>query len=433
MSRQNDDINLETATVSAHLAQPIDSPSISQESLITNKVTKVSTDTPDKSIDYTMHALPAAVSRLKQTRLVLFFTHGMSLHSWETSHLFEREVAIYLALLPHLGGITFITYGDKKDLQFAQKLKGIEVVCNHMGLSSKWYRRYLTWWPAKWQKGQVVFKTNQIRGSDLALDIAKHHNKPFISRCGYLLADWLKWLDGEDAKTYKSAFELENMVFNGASRVVVTTDDMKNIVTTSYNINSNKVFVTPNYVNTDLFTPEDRPKPTKRLISIGRLEKQKNIESLILALANSEVELWLVGRGTLEEKLINLARTNKVNVKFCGIQPHIELPNLLNQSTVFILPSHWEGHPKTLLEAMSCGLPVIGSNIPSIAGVIKNGDNGLLCDPTPDAIRKTVFKLLDNTQLQKKLGNNARKYVLENLTIGKTVQRELLAIREQLL
>jgi hypothetical protein len=58
-------LNLETEVVSTHLAQPLDSPGISGESLITNKVTAISPDTPDKSRDYTMHALPAAVSRLK--------------------------------------------------------------------------------------------------------------------------------------------------------------------------------------------------------------------------------------------------------------------------------------------------------------------------------------------------------------------------------
>jgi hypothetical protein len=58
-------LNLEMAVVSTHLAQPIDSPSVSEESLITNKVTAISPDTPDKSIDHTMHALPTAVSRLK--------------------------------------------------------------------------------------------------------------------------------------------------------------------------------------------------------------------------------------------------------------------------------------------------------------------------------------------------------------------------------
>ncbi|MBF0195492.1 MAG: Hsp20/alpha crystallin family protein [Magnetococcales bacterium] len=64
LSGEVDALNLETATVRAHLAQPIDSPSISQKSLTTNNVTTISTDTPDKSINYTMHAHPSVVSRL---------------------------------------------------------------------------------------------------------------------------------------------------------------------------------------------------------------------------------------------------------------------------------------------------------------------------------------------------------------------------------
>jgi hypothetical protein len=58
-------INLGTAVRSTHLAQPIDSPGISGKNLITNKMTAIFPDTPDKSIDCTMHALPVAVSRIK--------------------------------------------------------------------------------------------------------------------------------------------------------------------------------------------------------------------------------------------------------------------------------------------------------------------------------------------------------------------------------
>ena len=57
-------INLETAVVGTYLAQAIDSPGITAENLITNKVTAISAVTPGKSISYTMHAPPTAVSRI---------------------------------------------------------------------------------------------------------------------------------------------------------------------------------------------------------------------------------------------------------------------------------------------------------------------------------------------------------------------------------
>jgi hypothetical protein len=57
-------IILDSAVISTHLTQPIDSPGISEETLITNKVTAISSDTPGKSMDYAMHALPTAESRI---------------------------------------------------------------------------------------------------------------------------------------------------------------------------------------------------------------------------------------------------------------------------------------------------------------------------------------------------------------------------------
>ncbi len=210
---------------------------------------------------------------LKRVHLVLFFTENMSLLSWEKGGVFDREVALYLALLPYLGGITFITYGKKTDLQFLDRLNGIEVVCNHRNLSPLWYRRLLTYWPSKWKKGDVVFKSNQVRGSDLALTVAKRYGKPFISRCGYLFADNMSWREGPNARVTRTSKQLENDVFNGADSVVVTTPAMKSMIMTDYNLNSSKIRVIPNYVDTDLFSPSTTNKTDRILIFIGRLEK----------------------------------------------------------------------------------------------------------------------------------------------------------------
>lgn len=367
---------------------------------------------------------------LHQVRLVLFFTHGMSLGSWDASGLFEREVALYRALLPHLAGITFITYGDKRDLQFAERLNGIDVVCNQYQLSPKWYRRFLSYWPAKWQKGPAIFKSNQVRGSDLALTLARRHDKPFISRCGYLFGDNMKWREGEGAAITKSAMDLEKRIFGGADRVVVTTKAMQEIICNDYGLDPGKIRVIPNYVDCKLFAPTFSEKPPRRLIIIGRLERQKNIAALITALSNSDVELIVIGQGTLEQQLRDQATAQGVKVTFHGAKPHTDLPKFLNSATAFILPSHWEGHPKTLLEALACGLPAIGGDIQSIRGVIEHGKNGLLCGLSPEAIRTTVLQLLADRDLQVKLGKNARQYALNNLTIEKTVTRELALLEE---
>jgi Glycosyl transferases group 1 len=49
-------------------------------------------------------------------------------------------------------------------------------------------------------------------------------------------------------------------------------------------------------------------------------------------------------------------------VQLLGVRPHAELPSLLRQAALFVLPSSYEGHPKAIIEAMSCGLPVIAGD-----------------------------------------------------------------------
>ena len=368
---------------------------------------------------------------LREVRLVLCFTENMSLLAWEKGGLFEREVALYRALRPHLRGITFVTYGDRRDLAFAGRLAGIDIVCNRWRLPPVWYRRSLFLPFGAWRRGSVVFKSNQIRGSDLPMRLAGRFNKPFICRCGYLFADNMKWREGPDAELTRAAMDLERSVFGAARRVVVTTPAMRETILSDYSIDPGNIRVIPNYVDTARFAPDpDRERPVRRLIFIGRLEREKNLFNLIAALAGLDVELWIVGDGSQRTALQQEAARLGVCIRFYGILPHARLPALLNAATLFILPSYWEGHPKTLLEALSCGLPCIGSDIPAIRCVIRHGENGLLCGLTAEAIRAAVAELLDNPALQGRLRDGARRYALAHLAIERVVEQELTTIRE---
>ncbi|MBF0383714.1 MAG: glycosyltransferase family 4 protein [Magnetococcales bacterium] len=368
---------------------------------------------------------------LKQVRLVLFFTENMSILSWDKSGLLDREVAIYRALQPHLGGITFVTYGDKRDLAFSTRLPGIEILYNYWRLSPTWYGRWLALTAQSLRRGQVIYKSNQMRGSELPLWLSRLFSKPFLSRCGFSFSFTMRKREGEKAESTQKALALEKKAYSRASHIVVTTPQIKSLVIEEHAIDAEKISVIPNYVDTELFCPKPvTPTPGNRLIFIGRLESEKNLFNLIEAVKCLNLELRIVGDGNLREKLEHHAKELGSNVRFLGVKPHVELPKLLNASTAFILPSLYEGHPKTLLEAMSCGLPCIGSDIPSIRGVIEPGKNGLLCGIRPEEIRKMVEVLFNDTALQAKLGQSARQYSLNNLTIDKTVERELAVLRK---
>lgn len=377
---------------------------------------------------------------LKQVRLILFFTQGLSLAIWDRLGMFEREVALYRALVPHLGGITFVTYGDKRELEYASRLPGIDIVCNRWGLSSHWYHRYLNYFPALFPTCKInIFKSNQTSGADVAMMVARKRGGRFISRCGYLFSHFIIQRHGEGSEEARRALILEKKIFLGADRVVVTTRSMQDKVVAKDGVDLNKIGVIPNYVDAEAFAPPPFPRKEVSfdshtgvteegkvcILFVGRLDQQKNVADLLQALPGLSVELWLVGEGPLRLELESKAKELNLSIRFLGSKPHEELPDLLLKARMFVLPSHYEGHPKTLLEAMACGLPVIGTDVPGIRDVIQHESNGLLCEKSHHGIRFAIQRILDEPGLAEQLGRGARAFIVAKCALGRIVEREL--------
>jgi glycosyltransferase involved in cell wall biosynthesis len=106
------------------------------------------------------------------------------------------------------------------------------------------------------------------------------------------------------------------------------------------------------------------------------------------------------------------------------------LPYVLNQAKVFILPSYYEGHPKALLEAMSCGLSCIGSDVTGIREDIEHIKTGYLCKTDYKNIANAMGIILSDESLQKTIGNNAREYILKKYSIERILKMELDVIQE---
>ena len=129
----------------------------------------------------------------------------------------------------------------------------------------------------------------------------------------------------------------------------------------------------------------DLPKNSKIIIYVGRLSKVKGLDLLLKAFSiyiekvpNSK--LILVGDG---EERTNLESNCKIlgicdNVIFKGEIKHQNLPEILNCADIFVMTSYAEGLPNSLLEAMSCELPVISTNVGGVKELIQSNKNGIV-------------------------------------------------------
>lgn len=354
--------------------------------------------------------------------LNLFFTEGVSLQTWNTVGMLPREIALYVELIKRGAEVQFVTYGSRNDLGLADKVDGIHIFCNQWNLPDDLYRWSLQAFPPNGD----IFKSNQVAGSDTALAAAHRKKAKFVARCGYLLSEFQAEKYGPDSNAAQEATNLERNVFGRSDRVVVTTPAMSESIRNRYGIAGERVLVIPNFVETDRFRPVDTaPNKRFRVGFVGRLDQQKNLFELVDAMAGLDAELVLIGYGPQKDALAAKASDNKVDTQFMGNVANTELPALLNSCQLFVLPSLYEGHPKALIEAMACGLPVIGTNVAGIRELLTDGKNGLVCEPDAGSLRVAIQRAMDDGGLRERLGREARIFTEQHFSLERVVDLEL--------
>lgn len=163
--------------------------------------------------------------------------------------------------------------------------------------------------------------------------------------------------------------------------------------------------------------------------SVGRLVELKNHAGLIQAVARLRdrgivVDLVLVGDGECREALTSLARDMGLDdyVHFSGYRD--DVPSVLAVCNVFVLPSLFEGSSLALLEAMAAALPIVATDIPGNAGILRDGFSGRMVKPDDiDAMADAIAWLLENPEPAREMAQNAHRALLERFTLEKMLDR----------
>lgn len=211
-------------------------------------------------------------------------------------------------------------------------------------------------------------------------------------------------------------------LFSIADASIVLGEDWKNFI---LEITPKAIVIV---INNAVFLPVFEDKEVSKVrtfLFLGALIRRKGVVDLLEAVNKmkskgvSDFRLLIAGSGTDEQRLKEYAQTNGLQdcVEFLGWITKEQKPELLKKSDVLVLPSYNEGLPIAILEAMSYSLPIISTDVGSIAEAVKENQNGFLIKPGDvNALTHAMVQLTNNSDLWKNESNASRKICEEKFS-----------------
>jgi len=209
---------------------------------------------------------------------------------------------------------------------------------------------------------------------------------------------------------------------------VAISDIIAQEVAKLYSLNEKKIEIIFNPVDTNKFMNHQTKKISNivNFITVGRLNPVKNQQMLIRAMAElykvmPSIYLTIVGGGELQNKLQELSVQLKLSdvINFTGNINNV--PEKLSYADIFVLTSHYEGLPMSILEAMAMGLPIIATNVGGVPDIVST--NGILIEEgNIDELVDAMEKLACDIKLRQSMGIVSRREA-EKYDIGDIVMK----------
>ena len=276
---------------------------------------------------------------------------------------------------------------------------------------------------------------------------------PMIIEVNGFLFDEMKLIG---ASSFKSMiFRIFQWInFNIAHDLVFVAAGLAEKYKKLYNLETEKMYVVPNGVDTDLFSPGDRDAAIENIIENGpfKLNPKSRYITFVgsfyphsltpiiveaarhVAQERDDVVFLMIGDGHDLPLCRKIVDENKLNnrVLFLDVRPHSEIPDYIRISSVLLYITgaspEWRSSFK-ILEYMSSGGAAI-SNLELIFGVplTHNKNYFFIEEPTPKLLSNAIIELIDNDKLRKVIGQGARELIVENFSWRKTAERLLYVI-----
>jgi glycosyltransferase involved in cell wall biosynthesis len=198
-----------------------------------------------------------------------------------------------------------------------------------------------------------------------------------------------------------------------------------------------RVSVVYNGLDLDRFPDRLPCRKTHRVLAVAGIRHVKGIDVLVEAAARvvaavPDVRFVVAGDGPDRSKAEAQARALGVDRAFEFLGHRDDVPALMAEADVFVLPSRSEAFPNALLEAMAAGLPVVASRVGGVVELVEHGHTGLIVAPDdPDALAGSLIQLLRESARAAAIGAAARESVRARYSVDRMVQQfEALYIAE---
>jgi glycogen synthase len=227
---------------------------------------------------------------------------------------------------------------------------------------------------------------------------------------------------GIDKDLFRRTLRSANWITSKSSLVLTRAyDSMPEIASRSC--------VIENGIKCPALAPTSLPTNSPTLLCLGRLVLQKGFDLAVIALASiverfPQVRLILAGDGTvrqvLERQIAELGLVD--HVEFRGWIAPDEVPALMNEATIVVLPSRWEGLPSVALQAAMMARPIVATRVGGIPEVVVHQETGLLVEPEDvSALAAAIAFLLMSPEIAVEMGSAGRRRVQEIFSWDKCV------------
>jgi len=366
--------------------------------------------------------------------ILYFLTYGYSLKTWSDSGQLAREMRHFEALKSENEKIKFkiFSYGEDNDFEYIEK-DFIEVVSVYKYIKKSNYKivNFIKSFFIKkilievdLDKAQLVIQ-NQLLGSWVSYLFKKNLNIPLIIRTGY---DMFEFSINENKNISKKLFfkYLTKKSLDKCDLYTVTSLCDKDFLLKNFsNKYSSKIEIRSNWVDSKENIQIINKNIVNNIVSVGRVEEQKNYELIIRSLQGTNFELDIFGEGSLKGDLVNLAKELNVNINFLGIVNNEILVQKLQHYKFYISSSKYEGNPKSVLEAMSAGCIVIASKIKNHLEFL-NIDNSILFDQNIKSLKEIIMNLDKISQSREDdLISNSLETIKNRYNLDDLVKKEI--------